>query len=244
MHTITSYHRPASLEAALDLLDDIGPGALIIAGGTAATTADPPPDAQVIDLQQAGLDLITVNSDRVSYGAMARIQDLIDHPATPPLVRDLAHREGPNTLRNAATIGGTIATADPESELLAALLVHETAVTIATRAGLTTSPIEDVLATRPTGIITSVEVVSGGETASARTGRTPADRPIVAAAARSTERGTRLALTGVAATPVLVAADRIAALTPPGDFRGSPEYRMALARTLTGRVLAALGGTA
>jgi carbon-monoxide dehydrogenase medium subunit/putative selenate reductase FAD-binding subunit len=48
----------------------------------------------------------------------------------------------------------------------------------------------------------------------------------------------RLALAGVAATPVLVdGADR---LDPPADFRGSSEYRRALAAILMARALEAI----
>ena len=69
------------------------------------------------------------------------------------------------------------------------------------------------------------------------TARTPADTPIVAALGRRTDEGAlRLALTGVAATPVLVDADHLDALDPPGDFRGTPAYRRHLAAVLTARV--------
>lgn len=247
MQTITSYHRPTSLEDALGLLEAIGPNALIVSGGTQATTADIGAGTEVIDLQAVGLEGITIDPDRVGYGAMARLQDIVDQPVTPPLLQELARREGPNTFRNAATIGGTVATADPASELLAGLLVHEATVTIASQSGVATMAIEDLLADQtilPEAIITAVSVATGGATAAARTGRTPADTSIVAAVGRATEDGIRLALTGVATTPILVTSSEVATLTPPGDFRGSSEYRRALAVTLTGRVLAELGGAA
>ena len=43
--------------------------------------------------------------------------------------------------------------------------------------------------------------------------------------------------------PVLVdPADPTAGLSPPGDFRGSPEYRLGLVEVLVGRVREELGG--
>ena len=64
------------------------------------------------------------------------------------------------------------------------------------------------------------------------------DRAIVAAFARTTPDGRRVALTGVAATPVLVQPDD--ELHPAGDFRGSSEYRRVLADVLMTRVVEAI----
>src|SRR5436190_2241403 len=76
----------------------------------------------------------------------------------------------------------------------------------------------------PPRLIIAVVITTVGRCAVARTARTPGDEPIVSAYARSAGDGSvRLALSGVAATPLLV--DDTAALSPPGDFRGSSEYR-------------------
>ncbi len=70
------------------------------------------------------------------------------------------------------------------------------------------SALQQLLATLPRpvgGIITAVTVSTAGRSSAARTGRTRADRPIVAAVARITGDGRRrVALTGVAAVPVLI----------------------------------------
>ena len=86
--------------------------------------------------------------------------------------------------------------------------------------------------------VTAVVIETEGTCAAARTGRTAADRPIVAAYARRTpDSETRLALAGVARRPVLVNPDELDELEPPDDFRGSSEYRRALAHTLAARAL-------
>ena len=247
MRTISRYHRPETLSEAVDLLARDGVTSIVVGGGTVVNATEETSATEVIDIQVVCSEAIEEADDRVIIGAMTRLQSLVDHPVVPPLLRELAHREGPNTLRNAATVGGTVASGDPESELLAGLLVHEATVDIERRAGCNTVSLASLLSDRTalqSGIITSISVARGGSTASARTGRTPADVPIVAAVGRVTEDGPRLALTGVAPTPIIVTADSIDSLNPPADFRGTTDYRRTLARTLISRVLSQLGGAA
>jgi CO/xanthine dehydrogenase FAD-binding subunit len=247
MQMISNYHRPSELDEAISLLARNDVVSAVVAGGTAITAADLPDSTEVVDIQAIVGSTVERQGDRAVFGAMARLQDIIEADATPPLIAELAHREGPNTLRNASTIGGTVAAADPESELLAGLLVHEANVTLVSPAGVTEVALADLLANRillAGAIITAISATIGGETASARTGRTPADSSIVAAAGRIVPDGLRIALTGVAATPVLIDPNNLAALDPSGDFRGTAAYRKELAEVLTERVVAQLGGAA
>ena len=244
MRTISQYHRPSTIEEALALLSRTGVPMRPIAGGTSLVGEEIPVEVEVVDLQLACPDSITDAGDAVEIGAMARLQDLVDSSLVPPLLRELTLREGPNTLRNAATLGGTIASADPESELLAGLLVHEATIAISRRGGTSEVSLPELLADPSllsNGIIVSISVGKGGTTAAARTGRTPADTSIVAAVGRSTPGGNLLAVTGIASTPVLVTPPEIGSLDPPSDFRGSSEYRRGLAQTLATRVLSELG---
>jgi CO/xanthine dehydrogenase FAD-binding subunit len=246
MNTISSYHRPATLAEAIALLARTDVTTTVLAGGTAVNSGGLPANTEVVDLQAAVADGVSRTGDRVDYSAMTRLQDLIDHDDTPPLLAELAKREGPNTLRNVSTIGGTVAEGDAESELLAGLLVHEATVTVVGSTGSRDLALEDLLAdfsVLDRAVITTVSVTIGGATAADRTGRTPADTSIVAAAGRIVPSGLRIALTGVAATPVLVSVDAISSLNPPADFRGTSEYRRRLAEVLAKRVADQLGGT-
>ena len=121
--------------------------------------------------------------------------------------------------------------------LLAALLAHDAEVRFADD---TRESLADLLRSGLTArrLIVAVEIDGSGRSAHATTGRTPADTPIVAALARRDDQGeVRLALTGVAPAPTLVDADRLDALDPPGDFRGSPAYRRHLAAVLSARAV-------
>jgi probable selenate reductase FAD-binding subunit len=242
MATVVSYERPSTIDEALALL--LRPGTIALGGGTkvnAAPTAEP---VAIVDLQALGLDRIEpLGGHAVRVGATATLQELAEHAAVPAAVREAARRELPSTLRAAATVGGCVATADPESELLAALLVHEAKVGLAGRDGVPRVELDALLGDLGLlsgALVTAVEIETTGASGVARTARTPADRAIVAAAARRSPAGERLlALTGVGARPMLVT--DIDGLEPRSDFRGSAEYRRALAVTLAARALEAVG---
>lgn len=238
MARVVGYHRPTSLDQALSLLDAPGPPRVLLAGGTLVNAEGGTDPFEVVDLQAVGLSGIAETGDGLRIGATTTLQELTDEPLIPQVLADLAQRELPSTLRSLATVGGTIATGDPDSELLAGLLVHEAVVTITGESGEAAYVLAEVLGMGSIpGIITAVSIETGGTTAAARTGRTPGDRPIVAAVARRTrDRPLLLALCGVAATPIIV--DELTTLDPPDDFRGSAAYRRHLARVLSARVTA------
>lgn len=240
MPQVAAYHRPNDLAEAVNLL--AGPNRVALAGGTIVNADREPPAVEVVDLQALGIDGIEPDGARVRLGAMVTLDRMAVDPAVPGWLRDLARAELPSTLRTLATIGGTVAAGEADSVLLAGLLAAGARVELA-GVGPDTGPsdLAELLAGgRPPGaLITAVTVDPTGTAATATTGRTPADVPIVAAVAHRAEAGdTRLALTGVAATPVLVDPDDpIVGLDPSGDFRGSVDYRRHLAGVLAVRAI-------
>ncbi|MFV1999774.1 MAG: xanthine dehydrogenase family protein subunit M [Acidimicrobiia bacterium] len=236
---IKEYHRPSSLDEAMRLVSQ--PATVPLGGGTSFTGAPEAGPVAVVDLQSVGLSGIEADGATIVMGAMTRLQDVVDSPLVPVTIRDLVRREAPNTIRNAATLGGTIVTADSESELLAGLLAFEATVTVARQEGSIEYSLEDVLSDSglfDRGIITAVSIAEGGQASTHRTSRTPADRPIVAVVARRSDNGDiRIAASGVGARPTVIDADHLDMLTPPGDFRGSSEYRARLITVLTRRAL-------
>jgi CO/xanthine dehydrogenase FAD-binding subunit len=240
MTSVAAYWRPSSLGQAHELLDR--PGAVVLGGGTKLHSRTADEAVEVVDLQALRLDgIVPGERDAVSIGSMATLQQVADSEHVPALVRQAARREQPSTLRAQATVGGCLATGDPESELLAVLLVHEALVTTDGGAGVEQHPLAAVLAglPLPTGtILLGVTIATSGVSAVSRTARTPADRAIVVAAGRRAGDARHLALSGVAARPVLV--HGAGEIDPPGDFRGSSEYRRALAALHLARVAEAI----
>ncbi len=237
MPLVTAYHRPTSLDEALDLLNS--PVRVALGGGTTLNADRTPSDLEAVDLQALGLDgIATADGGRVRLGATATLDAVRRCELLGDSLRELARREQPSTLRTLATLGGLVAGGSADSPLLAGLLAHDAEVELAGPASACS--LAELLAAgmRKGSLITSVTVDPAGRTAAARTGRTPADVPIVSAYGRRADGAAMVvALSGVADHPVLVDADDpTAGLAPAGDFRGRGEYRLHLAATLTARV--------
>jgi len=234
--SVQAYHRPTNLDEAAKFLTKAHCWAL--AGGTVVVPEarkQRPEGIELIDLQALALDVINVDGEHLTLGAMVRLGDLSQGDQVPDLIKEAARRELPSALRNQATVGGTVAQADPESLLLAALLVHDSSVEFHDRPN---SSLGDYLSGDRQGLILRIVLETSGHGSIASTARTPADKPIVAALARSTNDGPRLALTGVAATPIEVSPTApVDNLAPPDDFRGSAAYRTHLASVLSTRAV-------
>jgi CO/xanthine dehydrogenase FAD-binding subunit len=148
-------------------------------------------------------------------------------------------------LRTLGTVGGTIVAGGRESALTAGLVACDAIVTMAGPDGADDIDLTVLLADLDSvrgRIITSVHLDVTGAASVQSTARTRADTPIVCCVARAVAGGTRVAMSGVAVTAVAVT--DINQLSPPGDFRGSPDYRRHLAAVLRARALAELGVSA
>jgi carbon-monoxide dehydrogenase medium subunit len=286
---LREYHRPATeapgraLDHALELLARPGVRTVPLAGGdTLLASADPTVEA-VVDLQ--GLDALNfISMDRadmlLGVGAMTTRAALAETLAREEawslyqVIAEGARRWGGNIQRNRATVGGAIATAASNDPLLVALLACDAVVTFETSSGTHYLNLVEFLPARAAVLTEPALVVDvfvsrdarvtppNAEWALTNVARTPADAPIVVAAAMlALDDGhivhANLALGGVAETPILLReveralrgqapgealfahAGALAAslVQPIGDFRGTAEYRKAMAGVLAERAL-------
>lgn len=263
-----AYHRPREMAEALNLLQR--PDARPLAGGVWLLAR--PFKGEAVDLQELGLNQINENeSGALTVGATTRLADLNAFLAAEengnsgphPLLREAIRRAGPNTRRNAATLGGVIASRLPDSELLAVLLLLDAQIVVQRPETADTFSLADYLDApeRPEGLITAVTIpMLPGAGELARVARTPADDPIVAVVCWRPEGGpVALAAVGASERPCrLISAEQIlqAGLTPetveqaavaaqaavnhPGDFRGDAAYRGEMTAVFTRRLLTSL----
>lgn len=268
----TAYYRPKHLAEALALLEQ--PHTMPLAGGTKLLAGDV--EGAVVDLQDVGLDQIWPEDGWLHIGATTKLNDLADYLARrgsqladgniADLLQLVIHRSGPNTYRNAATIGGTVAARLTDSELLAALLALNAQLVLQRPEPSTVSLVRYLAPqVRMPGLITAIRLpLADGEGSTERVSRTPADYPIVSVTGwQATGEIPRLAATGIDLRPVrlddaesklqahldesaiveAVAAAKAQA-NHPGDFRGDAAYRADMAAVLTRRVLQALRAAA
>ena len=219
---LREYHRPHDLQEALQLLHRARPRTVPLAGGSTLIGSDDRRVEAVVDLQNLGLRYVKMDSGSqgvLRLGAMATLADVSCSEAVRRIyggiIAEAAHRCAGSVLRNQATIGGTVAVADPADELLVALLACDAQVTIHVPDAVRL-PLSDFLAQREEllakhALITEIAVGRPQRRTGAalqRIARTPADAPpiVCVAAALSfmeeTCAAARLALGGVAARPL------------------------------------------
>lgn len=260
------YTRPQTVAEAVELLQQPGRRAVPLAGGTwltprLRTDINLPGSLAnaidvVVDLANLPLNYITGDGEAgngsLRIGATTRLADIMDDPLCQTLaggiLAEAARRAGPVNLRNSATIGGCVATHGTVLELTLALAALNARVVFGDG-----TPDGSILGPRAAQLITEVVAPwSAGEVRGglARVARTPADQPIVAAAAVVSPSGVRVVLGGVADRELVVTASDVAELDqavaielalaqPFADFRGSVEYRQAMAPIIARRAVEA-----
>jgi carbon-monoxide dehydrogenase medium subunit len=145
-----AYHRPASLDEALALLERYGPDGRVLAGGQSLVPAlnmRLAAPAALIDINRLpGLDGISFEAEGLVIGALARHEavetsSLVARHA--PLIAQAMPHVGHRAIRTRGTFGGSVALADPAAELPACLLALDAVVRIAGQTGQRVIPAVD-----------------------------------------------------------------------------------------------------
>jgi carbon-monoxide dehydrogenase medium subunit len=266
------YARAGSADEALSLLAQHGDDAKLLAGGHSLLPlmklrlATP---AMLIDVGRlSDLSYIRDAGDHVAIGALTRHRDveisgLLAEQA--PLLAHAAGHVGDNQVRHRGTIGGSVAHADPASDLPATLLALGATFVARSSSGERTIAAADFFtgflesSLAPNELLAEIRVpkMAGAGWGYQKFNRRAQDWAIVGVAAWKGSNGSGVALVNMGSTPVRATAVEAAlasgasaaeaaehaadGLEPPGDLNASPEYRRHLARVLTKRALEAAG---
>jgi carbon-monoxide dehydrogenase medium subunit len=243
------YHAPATVDEALALLASLE-DAKVLAGGQSLIPllnfrlARP---QHLVDINRIkGIDRIYERDGGVAIQTLARQAAVEDSELVAkvcPLVRDAVRLVAHRVIRNRGTIGGSIAHADPASELPAVLLALGGHVVARSVRGerivqadkLFTSVFETTLVADE--ILVEVWFPASKQPfAIIEESRRHGDFAL----AGVVRAGERLALFGVAGTPVLAdPRDPTRGLEPSADLEASSEFRLHLVQVLTQKAFAA-----
>ena len=164
------YHRPDSLEEALQLLAEHGDEAKVLAGGQSLIPvmklrlAAP---AHLIDISRLGMDSIAEADGHLAIGALARHRDLERSDllkARYPVMAAAAPLISDPIVRNLGTIGGSLCHADPAGDWGSVMLALQASVVLRSGRGERELPISEFLedtfttALEPDEILTEVRV--------------------------------------------------------------------------------------
>jgi carbon-monoxide dehydrogenase medium subunit len=218
-----AYHRPATLDEALELLERYGPDGRILAGGQSLVPALnmrlATPRALVDINRLPGLDGIRLSADGLMIGALAR-QEAVEHSALvarhAPLISQAMPHVGHLAIRSRGTFGGSLAQADPAAELPASVVALGAVIRVARPERVREIPAERFFrgiyttALEPGEVLTEVVVppiAPGWRSAFDELARRHGDYALVGLAAHcrvsdGTLAEVRLAFTGVGLTPV------------------------------------------
>ncbi len=137
------YARPQALAEVLELLNEHGPSASILAGGTdliVRLRAGRELPSIVIDLKRVRVLQVGIRECGafLRIGACATMAELIANERVRscfPALADAAHNVGSMQIRNRATLGGNICNASPAADTAPALLVYEAVVNLVSKDG-------------------------------------------------------------------------------------------------------------
>ena len=164
------YHRPDSLEEALQVLAEHGDEAKVLAGGQSLIPvmklrlAAP---AHLIDISRLGMDSIDEADGHLAIGALARHRDLERSDllkARYPVMAAAAPLISDPIVRNLGTIGGSLCHADPAGDWGSVMLALQASVVLRSGRGERELPISEFLedtfttALEPDEILTEVRV--------------------------------------------------------------------------------------
>ena len=147
------YERATSVDHAVGLLDRLGDGALIVAGGHSLLPmmklriANP---EYLVDINDLATELghIVVEPTLVRIGAMARHRQVLESDelaAVCPIFRDAEQVIADPVVRNRGTIGGSLCQADPAEDLTTVNTVLNAVCVVRGPSGEREIPIDDFL---------------------------------------------------------------------------------------------------
>jgi carbon-monoxide dehydrogenase medium subunit len=265
------YARPVTLDEALGLLADLGPETKVLAGGQSLIPllklrlAHPD---RLIDIGRLSelRGVRRLDDGGLAVGALTTYAELMASDARHyAVLADALPEIGDVQVRNRGTVGGSLAHADPSSDLPACLLALGAEVVLLSRRGARTVPVDGFFAgpfqsgIEPDELLTEIRLPAprddAGSAYASLTQPASGYSMVGVAAVVFSGGGAGIGITGVGehpyraraveaalaagASPGDAAAHAADGITVAGDIHADPDYRRAMASVYTRRAIEA-----
>lgn len=148
-----AYHRPATVDEAVKLKDELGPKAVFVAGGTDVMVMHHQKklafEALISLRRLEELGGIRVEDGFLLLGPAVTLTQILASPliqAHVPILRDAAKVMGSTQMRNVATVGGNVMSAAPSGDTLGPLLCLDAVCVLRSAKGERRVPMTEMFA--------------------------------------------------------------------------------------------------
>lgn len=257
------FYAPETPEKALELKKNLKKS-FFLGGGTIINAGKKPAGLNIISLHKLNLKYIRQEEKGIEVGAMTTVSELADSGALDgKALKELGEscRHLSKTIRNMATIGGSLGSLFSKSDIIPVLMVLNTSVNVLTETGPAALPIEDYVMKRSKGagyLIQSIFIPSPCENAvlrTARSARSSNDLPTLKTALYYSVKENKYTDVKIAAGGVMNHPARLIPLEtalegkpvgetpdweeflnlmtpPPSDIRGGSDFKTSMLRAL------------
>ncbi len=151
LSNLREYVRPDGLDMALSLVKEKGRSARVIGGGIDLVRSSSPDIETLVDLSQLSLSYVRQTDKGIAIGATTTLTEILEAPALKNylqgVVVEMLRQVGAPSLRNLASMGGTLASAHPWSDVITLFVALGAQVTLYN--GVTRMvPLSDLYASR------------------------------------------------------------------------------------------------
>jgi hypothetical protein len=194
---IIEYYRPENKREAVTLLSRKSPKTYPLGGGTFLSQMRSGEDIAVVDLQSLGMRELEIFDNTLRIGANNTLQHLVESALIPQALKDSIALECNFNLRQAATVGGAVASVSGKSPFNAMLISLQAEVTWEPGGKTITLPefqANNVMKSQ--GFISTISFTPGMKAAFQSISRTPKSEPIFClCGSRDLEGITRITMT-------------------------------------------------
>lgn len=249
---IVEYHRPKTIEEAVELIGRKDKKTVPMGGGTVLNSGITR-DFEVVDLQDLGLEKIEEKGKEIVIGATTNLETLLKSESIPDALQRVIKLEAGKNIRQVATVAGALVACDGRSPFATVMLALDSELLLLPddekiRYGELLPLRWELLAGK---LITEISIPNDVKITFEYVARSKADRPIVSAAVAKWNSGrTRIVLGGFGKQPSLVLdgkddlqyeeAVRMAYVDAEDEW-ASAEYRSDVAGVLVKRCMEQLG---